>query len=116
MQPSATQTEQFLLIQQTMGLIALQPQRRNRNEKFLYFTNIQRWIELKELFTDEACKLYHINRTPLINNVLQVGISSMKTVYCGADKKSSELKAAEGGHASAARSIPMMLGSTERGK
>ena len=43
-------------------------------------------MELKELFAEEACKLYHINRTPLINNVLQVGISSMKTVHCGAKK------------------------------
>jgi len=70
-----------------MGLIALQPQRRNRNDKYLYFTNIQRWIELKELFAEESCKLYHINRTPMLSNVLQVGISAMKTVYCGQEKK-----------------------------
>lgn len=92
-----------------MGLIALQAQRRNRNEKFLYFTNIQRWIELKELFTDEACKLYHINRTPLINNVLQVGISSMKTVYCGTEKKESKAE----GNASTTLSISMMLSGTK---
>lgn len=97
-----------------MGLIALQPQRRNRNEKFLYFTNLQRWIELKELFTDEACKLYHINRTPLINNVLQVGISSMKTVYCGADKRSDSR--ADGGPASAALSLPLRLGCSDPSK
>jgi hypothetical protein len=82
-----------------------------RNEKFLYFTNIQRWIELKELFTDEACKLYHINRTPLINNVLQVGISCMKTVYCGQNKCAGQMKT-DGG--SSAFSKPMLLLSSDK--
>ena len=31
---------------------------------------------------EEANKLYHISRTPMIENVIQVGISSMKTVFC----------------------------------
>lgn len=66
-----------------MGLIALLPHKRQLDDKFLYFVNIKRWIELKELFEREACQLYHIERHPYIHNVLQVGISAMRTPHCG---------------------------------
>ena len=42
--------EQVTLIQQVMGLIALLPHKRQMDPKFLYFVNIQRWHELKELY------------------------------------------------------------------
>jgi hypothetical protein len=53
-----------------MGLIVLQPLKRFKDQKFKYFVNIQRWIEIKELFSEEAFNLYHISRPPILQNVL----------------------------------------------
>lgn len=69
-----------------MGLIAVSTKHRKINSNYLYFTDRLRWTELKELFAKEACQLFHINQIPLLKNVLQVGISSIKTANCSENK------------------------------
>ena len=75
--------EQLTLTQQVLGLMTLQPKSRQADSRFLYFVNIERWFELRQLFEAEACQLYHIDKTPLMKNLLQVGLSAIKTTRCG---------------------------------
>lgn len=63
--------------------MTLLPQKRLSDHRFLYFVNIERWHELKQLFEQEACQLYNIDRKPLMKNMLQVGLSAIKTTRCG---------------------------------
>ena len=53
-----------------MGLLGVPPQLHPKCDKYRYFTNRERWFEVQELFLEEAYKLYHISRTPMIENVI----------------------------------------------
>ena len=42
--------EQLTLTQQVLGLMTLQPKGRLADPRLLYFVNVERWRELKDLF------------------------------------------------------------------
>ena len=50
-------------------------------DTYKYFTNKQRWVEIQELFLEEASSLFHISKTPLLENTMHVGLSSLKSVF-----------------------------------
>ena len=64
-----------------MGLIGIQQGLRHKFDSYKYFTNKQRWIEIQELFLEEASSLFHISKTPLLENTMHVGLSSLKSVF-----------------------------------
>jgi hypothetical protein len=74
--------EQNQLIFQAMGLLAYEKEERIKFPTYKYFTNEQRWIEIQELFLEEANKLFHLSKVPILENSLQVGLSTIKTVFC----------------------------------
>ncbi len=74
-----------------MGLLAIFPGKRHKFESYNYFVNRQRWEDIQDLFLKESFQLFHLPRTPLLENMVHVGLSSMKTVFCGENQQSSEL-------------------------
>ena len=75
--------------------MTLQPKGRLVDPRLLYFVNVERWHELKDLFEKEACELYNIDRTPLMKNVLQVGLSAVKTHRCGGKQLAGSIESTE---------------------
>ena len=53
-----------------MGLLAYVKETREKFPTYKYFVNEQRWIEIHELFLEEANKLFHLTKVPMIENQL----------------------------------------------
>ena len=63
-------------------MLGIPPQQKTKYETYKYFTHSQRWVDLQAMFLSEATELFHVQEIPMLTNAIQVGISSMKTVFC----------------------------------
>jgi hypothetical protein len=73
-----------------MGLLIYPKEIREKVEKYRYFADEKRWRELEELFVKESYALYSMSQTPMVNLMLQTGISVLKTEFCTNDTTLNE--------------------------
>ena len=53
-----------------MGLLGVPHQSRFKYDTYRYFIDLQRWMDLKKMFLQEASSLFHIETTPMLQNMI----------------------------------------------